>query len=386
MEIEYKRELAGSYMCIRTGNDFLPFEKEMLKRAESIGVLPVTTVVKDNEILCRYEITGKQALDHVLESLPMDAKMLTYFFADLCGTLEQVENNLLNPAQLLLTQECIYRNYSDGSYRFCYCPDAKEEVTEAFQKLSEYLLTKIDHKDRIAVKIAYQIYDQVVKEGYSLTAIRESLHYGDEEGEEKIIGQDRTNVQDYEEKTHNVVNDQAESTLTESAKRIPADKSNPFQMIGKKMLDHFFPDIVRLGDYKKMKERKKEKQKEILPIVFEPEEEEVRMGRPTVLLSSRRNHIIGILKYEGDHKLPDLKIDTFPYLVGNSRECAGYLDCPTISRQHAKITKAEDVFFIEDLNSANGTKAGGNLLDYKMKVSLEPNEVVEFADEKFRFI
>ena len=41
----------------------------------------------------------------------------------------------------------------------------------------EYLLTKIDHKDQRAVKMAYHIYDQVIKEGYSLIAIRESLTY-----------------------------------------------------------------------------------------------------------------------------------------------------------------------------------------------------------------
>ena len=40
----------------------------------------------------------------------------------------------------------------------------------------------------------------------------------------------------------------------------------------------------------------------------------------------------------------------------------------------------------EEMNSANGTKAGGTLLDYKMKVSLQANEILEFADEKFRFI
>ena len=36
---------------------------------------------------------------------------------------------------------------------------------------------KIDHKDQRAVKMAYHIYDQVIKEGYSLIAIRESLTY-----------------------------------------------------------------------------------------------------------------------------------------------------------------------------------------------------------------
>ena len=32
MEIEYKRELTKSYMCVKTDQDFLPFEKEILTR------------------------------------------------------------------------------------------------------------------------------------------------------------------------------------------------------------------------------------------------------------------------------------------------------------------------------------------------------------------
>ena len=132
--------------------------------------------------------------------------------------------------------------------------------------------------------------------------------------------------------------------------------------------------------------KKKEKKNEIQPIVFEPEEEEVRMGRPTVLLADQKKTIQGILRYEGNNQLSDLKIDTFPYVIGSAADCPGYVDCATISRHHAKITKVENVYFIEDMNSANGTKAGGTLLYYKMKVSLQANEILEFADEKFRFI
>ena len=35
MEIEYKRELTKSYMCVKTDQDFLPFEKEILTRSTS---------------------------------------------------------------------------------------------------------------------------------------------------------------------------------------------------------------------------------------------------------------------------------------------------------------------------------------------------------------
>ena len=39
MEIEYKRELTKSYMCVKTDQDFLPFEKEILTRSSILGIV-----------------------------------------------------------------------------------------------------------------------------------------------------------------------------------------------------------------------------------------------------------------------------------------------------------------------------------------------------------
>ena len=50
------------------------------------------------------------------------------------------------------------------------------------------------------------------------------------------------------------------------------------------------------------------------------------------------------------------------------------------------MTKVDDIYFIEDLNSSNGTYVGGELLNCRVKMSLQPGEVVMFAGEKFRFI
>ena len=242
----------------------------------------------------------------------------------------------------------------------------------------EYLLTKIDHKDQRAVKMAYHIYDQVIKEGYSLIAIRESLTY------------DRVDIEPVPDRIleNSRVELEQTSDQTEKEKNVhKADKADgKAKVIFQKAIEHFFPDLAKIKEYRQELAKKKEKKNEIQPIVFEPQEEEVKMGRPTVLLADQRKTIRGVLRYEGNNQLPDLKIDTFPYVIGSAADCPGHVDCATISRHHAKITKVENVYFIEDMNSANGTKAGGTLLDYKMKVSLQANEILEFADEKFRFI
>ena len=378
MEIEYKRELTKSYMCVKTDQDFLPFEKEILTRSSILGIVPVNTTFADAATVCWYDITGMQAFDHALEMEMMDSQMLTQFLVSLCGTLERLESFLLDPGHLWFSRESIFKNNRDGSFWFCYCPEGKENITEGFQKLMEYLLTKIDHKDQRAVKMAYHIYDQVIKEGYSLIAIRESLTY-DNVAVEPVPDRAAEN---------NRVEPEQTSDQTEKEKNVhKADKADgKAKVIFQKAIEHFFPDFAKIKEYRQELAKKKEKKNEIQPIVFEPEEEEVRMGRPTVLLADQKKTIQGILRYEGNNQLSDLKIDTFPYVIGSAADCPGYVNCATISRHHAKITKVENVYFIEDMNSANGTKAGGTLLDYKMKVSLQANEILEFADEKFRFI
>lgn len=375
MEIEYKRELTKSYMCVKTDQDFLPFEKEILTRSSISGILPVNTTFADAATVCWYDITGMQAFDHALETEMMDSQMLTKFLVSLCGMLEQLESFLLDPGHLWFSQESIFKNNQDGSFWFCYCPEGKENITEGFQKLMEYLLTKIDHKDQRAVKMAYHIYDQVIKEGYSLIAIRESFTYDNVAVEPVPDRAAENNRAEPEQTPHQV---EKEKTMYKADCKARG--------IFQKAIEHFFPDVAKFKEYRKQLAKKKEKKNEIQPIVFEPEEEEVKMGRPTVLLADQRKTIRGVLRYEGNNQLPDLKIDTFPYVIGSAADCPGHVDCATISRHHAKITKVENVYFIEDMNSANGTKAGGTLLDYKMKVSLQANEILEFADEKFRFI
>ena len=44
------------------------------------------------------------------------------------------------------------------------------------------------------------------------------------------------------------------------------------------------------------------------------------------------------------------------------------------------------IYFIEDMNSSNGTKVEGEYLGYKTKISLKKNDVVEFANQRYRFI
>jgi pSer/pThr/pTyr-binding forkhead associated (FHA) protein len=58
----------------------------------------------------------------------------------------------------------------------------------------------------------------------------------------------------------------------------------------------------------------------------------------------------------------------------------------TISRYHARIECENSDYYLEDLNSTNGTFVNEKQLTYKEKRKLESNDIIRFADVKYRFV
>ena len=106
----------------------------------------------------------------------MDSQMLTQFLVSLCGTLERLEGFLLDPGHLWFSQESIFKTTGMEVSGSAIARKGRRILQRDF-KTHGISSHKIDHKDQRAVKMAYHIYDQVIKEGYSLIAIRESLTY-----------------------------------------------------------------------------------------------------------------------------------------------------------------------------------------------------------------
>jgi pSer/pThr/pTyr-binding forkhead associated (FHA) protein len=71
--------------------------------------------------------------------------------------------------------------------------------------------------------------------------------------------------------------------------------------------------------------------------------------------------------------------------IGNGSEADAVIDRDTISKLHARIDREESDFYIEDLNSTNGTFVNEEPLAYKERRKLQVNDMVSFADIRYRF-
>ena len=137
-------------------------------------------------------------------------------------------------------------------------------------------------------------------------------------------------------------------------------------------------------------ERIKKKELSQADFFYDTEEEEelepVIEIHPTVCIGQGNLREEGLLLYEGRDTYPDYHIQKEVCTVGKDQASDLLLQKETVSRHHAKIRKMEDGYYIEDLNSTNGTYLNDELLSYKEPRLLHSSDLICFADVKYRFI
>ena len=82
----------------------------------------------------------------------------------------------------------------------------------------------------------------------------------------------------------------------------------------------------------------------------------------------------------------EIIISYYPFVIGKHKDLADYvLPRDTISRFHLRLDEEEGHYTVTDLNSTNGTRVGGRLLEANETVRLEPGDQVYIADQGYAF-
>ena len=378
MEIHYTRNLMTSYMVLEQAADWMEmaaWEHEMILHSQIPEIIFGESVRENDNAQLWYDISGKQSLDTVLDTPVLSYKLLCIILAGIYEAVEKLESFLLRADSLILQPECIFLDSAGEQIYFCYGPKSKKTVTETFCELMEYLLTRLDHTEEKSLELAYRLYDQSTKEGFCLSQLQGLLRI------------------DYERETEQ----EEKAKIPEEGDILPKDtpdngegdgyrnKNEDIKQKITNIKEYIIKNLERwIRRFRSPKSGKHDLEEQ--HFVFEPEEPEIQQSRPTVLISEMAKAPEGILRYEGNGNCSDLKIEGDSYTIGSDDTCEGHIPSSTVSRKHARITRNEDMYFLEDLNSTNGTFIGGELLNYHVKMSLGKNEIVIFADEKFRFI
>ena len=173
-EIVYERNVSRSYMKIPAGIDASFDERMMLKKHLS-GLLPVEKCYVNGAGQYWYNISGKQALDTYCKMKTIGVTFIEKIILSICNQLEILEWNLIDVNCMVLDPELIFIGNGSEEILFTIYPGSKHEVFSELQQLMEYLLTKVDHKDKDAVHAAYSIYEMTLNESYSIMDIKDAI-------------------------------------------------------------------------------------------------------------------------------------------------------------------------------------------------------------------
>ena len=94
---------------------------------------------------------------------------------------------------------------------------------------------------------------------------------------------------------------------------------------------------------------------------------------------------MGILQYEGTDNMENITIEQ-NVRIGKSSQADVQIPRETISQFHAKVEYEDGAYYLEDLNSTNCTCVNEDALVYKERRKLNTNDIVRFADLRYRFL
>ena len=408
-EVTYERTLTGSFLKVPAAIQ-ADFDEKMMLKHKLAGMLPVEKCFFNNQGQYWYNITGMQSLDTYCNVHEVPFSMIEKLMIGICDEVELLEWNLMAPESLLFDPEYIFLSNSNQEFLFMIYPGTKGDAIAQLRQLMEFLLTRINHKDETEVQKAYGFYETLLNGTNSVAEIRSSIIRSREEAlraevefeeaqKRSAAGSDKSGFRwktkpPAEEKSGKPEKGGAPGKANGQEKRSPEQMLEDWKEAIRMRMAEWLAEIrERLFGSRARKERKKQEAKvyQVQPEeydYYEAKREESRQKEvfPTVCIGAGSIRPEGILLYEGAEGFRDIILGNGETKIGQGEQMQARIEKETISHMHAKITNEVDGFYLEDLNSTNGTYLNDKLLSYKEKRLLKGNDLIRFADVKYRFV
>ncbi len=382
MNIEYRRTVQGSYMVIEGKNTQVGYEKQMLKENDVPQLLSFHNMELNGKTQFWYDIGGMRAFKDIILSEGITKEKLYELFSSVKESYERLSKFLIGEEHILLHPDALFYEKKGDicRARLCFCPLEHEDIKEQLAELMRFVISAVDHSKSDITALCYELYSITEREVFSFCDLMERLESEfdgclfaeDNPFEQKApvpsgdVGTSQNERYDFDEENQ----DDREAAITKE--RSLFGRFTDF-------IVSLLPDLLK-GRQRLLPEKKPFKDIEF-DQVKKPETQ-------TVLLSSDMMGCRGKLIYEsGGRGGCDLLVDKNPFSIGSR---AGgndaILSSEAVSRYHAKIFRRDGAFYIQDLNSKNGTFLNGEILPYNKPRKLNRMDMISFADVVYRVV
>lgn len=412
LKTEYKRDFKNNYMLISFEEeeeaDIEKYEFKMLENNYISGLMKFKLVKENEKTIFCYDITSKQSLSRILEYKPIGLEDIKKIVLGIIRAITNMERFLLGTYGLLLNTDYIYADPESLDLALCYLPCIKEEMQSKLSDLFAQILAKIDQNDHEGVVLAYSLYQESLKDNCVFNDLLSIMNKHNKNTKKEIllkIADAEHNKEDvYEsDKAKSIeskTKDRAEIFSIKSLFRMKKEKAkvnSPIQesknihktkkqgeSLLEEELDEEKEEWAQLFGNSESMERSNTYEFD----TYESGTYEEKGHTHTVLLSTQSENKADYMLKSSDKTLEDIKLSYFPFIIGKQERICDYIiKSEMVSRLHLRIDKDRgEKFSIRDLNSLNGTKLEGRLLDNEEVAELSLGNEVEIADLRYVFV
>lgn len=423
MRISFKNDISANYMVIENVVGFSEneFGVMMLKKNKIGNLLDFGYEQINGKTDFLYDISSRQAFSAIIEGEKLDCSILESFVISVKSLSANLEEFLLDGNNIMLKKECIFAEPGKKQFGFCYNPYYKGDFKLEMGMLFDELISFVDYNDPKAVKLVYELHRESHRENFTADSLAEIVLKENSPTREPM---EDTAAAVFSEpvpatKTMFPVMEETMPEIRQPDKPDKPERPGVFKKISAYLKGKSLSDVVEDIDNGKIVKKIKEagagipyeaaydgaraafKEPEVYMKIENAAREEDTTenqgwegleweARPFVEDNDGETELFespasAKRKLVGESLVID--INEYPFTVGKIPEKVNVvLDSPAVSRMHCRIHEnPQGIYFLEDLNSKNGSFINSTRLEPYSKMPLSPGDIIRIAGEEFCF-
>ncbi len=393
LRAEYVRNLNCNYKRVLLEQK--PEEKRyqycILSRGGIKGLLPCSLRYINDAAYLYYDISSRQNLSQLYGSRNITRKWLTDFGWGLKRIGQELERFLLDSRNIVWYPDEIFQELENNQFSFLYIPYYEEEGS--FESLLNFLVEHIDYNDETLVECVYSMYEQYERGGEAYLQGKifediEKLNAADKkdasaktQGEAELPGTAEVYAGRRGSQREGCVGDREER---EAIERKSAEEST--QRNGSVDISVMWEKKRGILGILEGKKRKGREQRENYRKALHQEMLGCAVAEETMYEEAEYGQTVYVeVKEDGQGKrrglyYPDGRLlqylDKESVTIGKMEEADVLQEDSSVSRLHARIVREGEYYYLEDLNSTNGTfKNGLRLAPYEKRKLEEGDDI-----------